>query len=442
MRVRNLLLATLTFAAAAPQALFAQPATVASTPQADRSARLAQWAEASERGDVAALRAAHAGETDPDARTLLELRLAAMRMDPGLAADPRLARLAATEAPADIRRGALAILSSALFATGDYADAARSGRALHALQLAAGEAEDAAATELAVRIADLLAGQPQLALEGSLGPGRTAARRDRAGLVRIDVVVNGQPQDAVFDTGANISVLSASAAARLGVRILDGAASVGNSVRTQVPVRLGVADRLEIAGNVLRNAVFLVIDDAQLTFPVAGGYAISAIIGFPEMRALERFRLTRDTFVVEPAGESSPAGGGHNLHAWTNELFVDVRVGGIAVPLHLDSGANPSHLNAPFALAHPEIVRGLPAEERRLRGAGGSATGRAARWLEVPVEIAGRRFTAPSVLIGLPDSEARSSPYVGVLGADVLALFESYAIDFRAMRLELGPPRR
>ena len=46
-------------------------------------------------------------------------------------------------------------------------------------------------------------------------------------------------------------------------------------------MRIGVADRLEIAGTVLRNVPFLIIDDEHLTFPLPGGYDIRAIIGLP-----------------------------------------------------------------------------------------------------------------------------------------------------------------
>ena len=58
-----------------------------------------------------------------------------------------------------------------------------------------------------------------------------------------------------------------------------------------MPIRVGIADRLTIAGATLRNVPFLIIDDAQLTFPVPGGYDIKAIIGLPVMRALGRMRM-------------------------------------------------------------------------------------------------------------------------------------------------------
>jgi hypothetical protein len=123
-------------------------------------------------------------------------------------------------------------------------------------------------------------------------------------------------------------------------------------------------------------------------------------------------------------------------------LFVDVEVGGFAVPLHLDSGANPSQLKPLFAETYPRPLAGLPRERRRSVGAGGSASGEAVRWRNVGVAIAGRSFRAPEILVGMPAPGANQSLYYGTVGADVLGMFESYTIDLRRMRLELGAPRR
>jgi hypothetical protein len=205
---------------------------------------------------------------------------------------------------------------------------------------------------------------------------------------------------------------------------------------------VGIAEQVQIAGTKLRNVVFLIIDDAQLTFPAGGSYTIPAIIGFPEMKALGRFRVDANSLTVEPPGETvSGARGGGNLHSWGNELFVDVKVGGVSVPLHLDTGATTSHLDPLFAGAHPQLVAGLPREERRITGAGGTATVQAVRWRNVAVEIAGRTFRAPSVLVGVGPANARASRYYGKAGIDVLRLFPSFTIDLRAMRLELGEGR-
>ncbi|MEA3011508.1 MAG: hypothetical protein QOD42_53 [Sphingomonadales bacterium] len=412
------------------------PVTAPATPATPGTPLEAAF-EAAERGDLAP--AAQLLRTaGGDVAILLRARLAAARFDPAVARDPALARLAES-GDRERRDAALAILASASFAGGDYRAAEAWGRRLAQVRTARGDAEGAAATEQMWRLAALLAGSPALAVEGAAGEGSTAARVDRVGLPRIDVAVNGLAQEAVFDTGANLSVLSAETARRLGVRILDGASSVGNGVQGNVPIRLGIADRLTIAGTTLRNVPFLIIDDAQLAFPLPGGYDIKAIIGLPVMRALGRMRIEQaGRFVLPGRAEAQPAA--PNLTASGNDLFVTVAVDGREVPMHLDSGANKSGLSALYARAHPEAVAALGRRTAGMASAGGARLANVATWPNAPLALAGRTLVLPSLEIGLPSADGPAPRFVGVLGSDVLRAFESYTLDFHAMRLELGAP--
>ncbi|HEV7658923.1 MAG TPA: retropepsin-like aspartic protease [Allosphingosinicella sp.] len=394
--------------------------------------------EAADRGDLGpAERALSAAEGD--AAILLRARLAAARFDPAVARDPALARLAKT-GEGVLRDAALSILMSASFASGDYRAAEAWGRRLAQAQIARGDAEGAAETEQAWRLAAMLAGSPALAVEGAIGEGSAAARVDRVGLPRIDVAVNGIAQEAVFDTGANLSVLSAESARRLGLRLLDGASNVGNGVQGIVPIRVGIADRLAIAGATLRNVPFLIIDDAQLTFPVPGGYDIKAIVGLPVMRMLGRMRIERaGRFVLPGPAEAGPAAA-PNISAGGNDLFVTVAVDGQAVPMHLDTGANKSSLSALYARAHPETVAALARRTAGMASAGGARLASVATWPNAPLALAGRTLLLPSLEIGLPSAGGPAPRFIGVLGSDVLRAFESYTLDLHAMRLELGAP--
>lgn len=411
--------------------LAAQPAA-----QAAAEHPLTALFEAASRGEVAPLEQA---VTDPatsaDIRTLLHARLAMGRFDTVPAGGPAVVRLMQSSDPA-LRRAALTLLSTAAFVGEDYAAAARSGGELVAMLRAAGD-EGADGADRAMRVAALLAEQPRQSVEGRAAGGRTAARVDMVGLPRIDAVIDGQGQEAVFDTGANFSVLSADAARRLGVRLLEGTTPIGNSVQSTVPARIGIADRVEIAGTVLRNVVFLVIDDSQLTFPLpTGRYEIDAIIGLPVMRALGRMRVEPNRFTVLPAeANAGPA----NMRASSSSLYVDTMIDGQAVPLFLDTGANRSTLSALYAERNPSHVAALPVSEQRSAGAGGMQVQRIATWANAPLELGGRRIVLPSLQIVLP-SERRERDSYGTIGASVLRAFRSYTLDFNAMRFELGEP--
>jgi hypothetical protein len=426
-------------APASPQGHQAAPASApAAVPaQARTPTPLEAALAAAELGDLAPLQRALPA-THGDEAAIIRGRLAVARLDPA-PADPALARIAAGRDPA-LRMAALSILAADAFLRGDYAEAARWGRALGEAQAARGDAEGAGQSEHQWQVAALLAGHPAQTVEGGLAGRTIAARTDRVGLPRIDVAVNGQAQEAVFDTGASLSVLSTETARRLGVIVIDGGTSVGNGVQGTVAVRLGVADRLEIAGATLRNVPFLIIDDAQLTFPVPGGYDIRAIIGLPVMRALGRVRMepAAGRFTLLPPEAMQAAA--PNLVAGAGQVYVAVAVDGLELPLHLDTGANHSSLSALYAAAHPERIAALATAEAHMGSAGGIASARVATWPNAPLALGGRTLLLPALPITLPAPGAPTPRSYGALGSDALRAFESYTLDFNAMRLELGVP--
>ena len=156
------------------------------------------------------------------------------------------------------------------------------------------------------------------------------------------------------------------------------------------------------------------------------------------LRALGRFRVEAEGrfAVLQAAGT---AGSESNLHASGNDLFVDVVVGGHNVPLHLDTGANQTMLSALYVAANPAAVAGLQAEERRSASAGGTRSAPVVTWRDASIGLAGRTQVLPALPVSLP-AEGPDPRFYGTLGSNALRAFQSYTIDFGAMRLELGEP--
>ncbi|WP_223494476.1 retropepsin-like aspartic protease family protein [Stenotrophomonas indicatrix] len=327
------------------------------------------------------------------------------------------------------------VIADAAFAAADYARAAAAAQAsLHVLERCPADRDAVEGSQTLATLAAALASAPPQRVQ-QFTPAPTAFARDKVGLPRASVFINGRAQESVLDTGANLSVISASAAQRLGLQIGDEAA-VGSSSRRTVATRVAIADRLQLAGLDLRNVVFLVLDDAQLDMPVPGGYHIDAIIGFPVLRAMGRIRFGGDG-QLQPQPGAGAADLPRNLALAGSDLFVDARVGGIEVPMHLDSGASSSSLSAHFARAHPQVLKGLAVTRQRLAGAGGSSERAVAQWPQVTVQIGGQRAMLPSLAVTLQDPTEVSVRNQGVLGWDVLAAFPAWTLDFDHMRLEL-----
>lgn len=331
---------------------------------------------------------------------------------------------------------AWSIAAGAAFAVGDYDGAARATVAWEAVLRRDGRAGDADRVARSHALPALLADAPPQSLEHAPRRARLPLRRDEAGLPRVQASINGQRQEMVLDTGANLSVLSASAARRLGVRVAARPASVQSSTRSALGARVGVAERLEIGGSVLRNVAFLVLDDASLRLPVVEGYRIDAVLGFPVFRALGRVRFEPDAFVVAPA-PAADACAGAPLRVRASDLFVAARVDGVHVPLHLDTGASATFLTARFGQAHAERLGELALRERPLGGAGGVVRGREAVWPDVTLELGGRSLRFPELAVQTGDD---GFGHWGTLGQDALGAFASVTVDLEAMRLRLGAP--
>jgi len=414
--------------------------SVAPPPAASISLAFEQALDDADAGDVFALERVGTASADARMTTIAKARIAAARLkahDAIALAGPIARDPAASPAH---RARAFAVLADATFTAGDYADAATAvdGWLAALAQNNAPQKERDDAQRLGA-LARALSTAPRQSVE-SLAPSRVATRRDKVGLSRADATVNGHVQDAVLDTGAGLSVVSASTAKRLGLRLLDAAATIDSASRDAVPTRIGIADRFAFAGLELRNVAFLVLDDAQLELPVPGGYTIDAIIGFPVLREFKRLRFERDGFLVpEPAVQAHT--GKENLRIVASALYVETTLREVPVALHLDTGGPRSFLSSRFVQRHPHFADGLPQQDERMAGAGGATVRRVARIPDAVLELAGTRARVRELTIVTKDGEDVQAQNFGLMGGDVLDQFDAWTLDFEAMTFEAGATR-
>ena len=421
----------LVLALATPSAARAQPA--AAEPSGAQAVDALLLAD--DDGDTTALEALLPEGLDPARAALARLKVAGGRLDPRGAKDALAAYLATGDADPRRRTVAWAVATGVAFATGDY-EGALAGAARWQAAIDPRDARARGDIDNLKSIALPLSFAPRQALE-SLAARPSPTTRDAAGLTRTTVLIGGRAVEAVLDTGANVSTVSASMAARLGLNMLDGEARVGSSTRRAVSIRVGVAERLEMAGAVFANVAFLVVDDDQLKLPLPG-YRVDAIIGFPVFHPLGRVTFTADS--VMAGGPATGAAQPRNLFFDGSSLFVALQVNGLPADLQLDSGATVSALSARFSGRYPQVLQGLPRKVTRTAGAGGVSQAETAIWSQVEMAVDGRQAVLPSVTVDVRPAPGAPVASDGLLGQDLLRSFDRYTVDFDAGRLELGQP--
>ena len=113
----------------------------------------------------------------------------------------------------------------------------------------------------------------------------------RPNLLRVAVRVNGRrAEEMIVDSGASLSLLTESAAARLGVSFVPGATAVAKGLHdTDLPMRLGWVDSVRVGDLTLTDVPFGVLPDGTLTFETtsSGVFRLNGVLGVHLMKELD-----------------------------------------------------------------------------------------------------------------------------------------------------------
>ena len=113
----------------------------------------------------------------------------------------------------------------------------------------------------------------------------------RPNLLRLPARLNGRPpEEMVLDSGASLSLLTESAAERLGVTFVPGAnASARGLHATDVPMRLGWVDSVSLGNVTLTDVPVGVLPDGTLAFETAssGVFRLNGVLGAHFMKEFD-----------------------------------------------------------------------------------------------------------------------------------------------------------
>lgn len=259
--------------------------------------------------------------------------------------------------------------------------------------------------------------------------------RDKAKLLNIPVNAGTQKMDFVFDTGANLSTMTVSTARKLGLKIIEADVSVGSSTDIDVKSKIAVAPEIRIGNVIIKNAVFLVMEDKSLYFPQID-YQIHAIIGFPVIKSLGRITLSRDDKIMISAKKTGNKPQPNMLLEGLFPLVSGVYKGKRMIFV-FDSGATASTLYAPFYKAETEEIRRVSEPQKaKFGGAGGNREVTAHKLKDLHLEIGGKIAKFSEIMVVTEIFNNQSNFFYGNLGQTLINQFEQMTLDFDAMELK------
>jgi predicted aspartyl protease len=268
---------------------------------------------------------------------------------------------------------------------------------------------------------------------------RTATARSYLNVLgtrNVDLTVRGIKLPWMIDTGANYSVVSESTARRMKLMVRDASYQVAGSAGHSVPTRIAAIDCLPVGGVMLQNVVALVIPDPALYIrSPRADYQIEAILGYPALAQLGRFRIDPNgTFTI--ARDAPLLRSGATLYMNQLTPVAEVEIAGRKSLLSIDTGANRTTLYASYAARFVDRARLWSKKRDTSLGLGGSIEG----YVEVEPQLTILAGAATIIEhdVTVASKGDKTVPILGNLGQSGLAAKGSYTFDFRSMRLLLG----
>ncbi|MBI3511309.1 MAG: aspartyl protease family protein [Bacteroidetes bacterium] len=251
--------------------------------------------------------------------------------------------------------------------------------------------------------------------------------RDLAGLLRINVELNGVKGKFIVDSGANLSTISESEAARMHVKILDASFGVTSSSKKNVGAELGVADELKFGNVTFHHVVFIVMPDKNLRF--AGGlYKIKGIVGFPVIAQLGEIQIKKNGHIFSPYTLTTSSF--HNLGMNGNTPFVNMKIFGEEHAYIFDTGAAATIFDGNFQNHYSDSLKNVKEGKSAVGGAGGVQKVSILLLTHVRYHIgtAGNELKRASVQTsGVVEA---FEDYYGIVGEDIFSQWDTMTISF------------
>lgn len=249
--------------------------------------------------------------------------------------------------------------------------------------------------------------------------------KDIAGLKNLKVNIGEDSMNFIFDTGANISTISASAAKRLKMKIIPADIDVDAITGISVKADLAVCEKMVLGNIVIENAVFLVFADTALSFPQIN-YQINGILGFPVIEALKEVQLTQDDYFIVPEKETEiQSSSNMAIDGLSPLIFIDGK------HFSFDTGADHTILYAPFYQENKKEIDGkYQSAKISMGGAGGKVEYEGFK-IDHTFHVLGKQI--PLKNINVLKAKINKETVYGNIGQDVIRQFNTMTLNFDRM---------
>ena len=260
---------------------------------------------------------------------------------------------------------------------------------------------------------------------------------DQVGLRRVQVNHPNYQGGFVFDTGANLSLISESVAQKMGLSLISPGFYVKAFTGKKVPSRLAVADSIRLGKALYHHVVFLVMADSSLSFPQID-YHINGIIGFPEIKALERITVTDSSLTVDKGPPDCPF---NNLYFDGLSPYVTAISQEDTLMFSFDTGATNTDL---FFHFYEKYAHRFDGYHQRVAlsnsSAGGTTKEMGYQGISLTLQIGTAKAQIDSLdMFATPQAIHGDDLLYGNLGQDFIGKFSQMTIDFRCPMLNFAP---
>ncbi len=247
------------------------------------------------------------------------------------------------------------------------------------------------------------------------------------------VVVNGIQEEFIFDTGANLSTITESQAVKMQLKLIDQSVAIASSTQNVVQSKLAVADSLFIGDILFENVVFIVMPDAQLTFPEIN-YAIKGIIGFPVMDQMGEVHLLKNGNIFIPKEVANKQEQNMFFEGLTPVVRLHSKKNTLLFTF--DTGARTSELSIKYYKAHKiEVKRKGEMQKNQRGGAGGNVEVNEYMLFNFPMTIGEHQLSLEKIPVTMEEYWFNAY-FDGNLGQDVFMKFNSLIINFEHMYID------